>query len=58
MGKDLSSKYGQKLLGTTKKSAVHALKTFAKRAIQKAEEATGDLVKNKIGEKLQTYSNS
>ena len=41
-----------------KKSAAHALKTFSKRAIQKAEEATGDLVKNKIGEKIQTYSNS
>ena len=35
MGKSLSSKYGQKLPDSTKKSATDAIKTASKRAIQK-----------------------
>ena len=45
--KNIDSKYGQKLLGTTKKLAIHALKTALKRLIQKVAEETGDLVGNK-----------
>ena len=35
MGKNLSNKYSQKLLDTSKKSTTGAIKTTSKRAIQK-----------------------
>ena len=47
-GKSLSNKYGQKLLNCAKKSATDPIKTASKRIIQKIEEATGDLIGNKI----------
>ena len=50
--KNLSNKYGQKLVDSTKKSATGTLKTASKRAIQKTAEATGDLVDNKITDKI------
>ena len=43
IGKNLSNKYGQKLVDSARKSATDALKTASKRAIQKKAEATGDL---------------
>ena len=49
-GKNLSSKYGQKL-DTAKKSTTDEIKTASKRAIQKIEEASGDLISNKIADK-------
>ena len=52
MGKSLSSKYGQKLLDSAKKSTTDAIKTASKRAIQKTAEATGDLIGNKIADKI------
>ena len=54
MGKILSNKYGQKLLGGNKKSTTDAIKTASKRAIQKTVEATGNLIGNKIGNKNKT----
>ena len=48
IGKNLSNKYGQKLVDSAKKSAAGALKTASIRAIQETAEATGDLVGNKI----------
>ena len=42
MSKHLISKYGRKLLGTTKKSVNDALKTARKTLIQKTAETTGD----------------
>ena len=56
MGKNLRNKYGQKLLDTTKKSTTDAIKTASKRAIQKTAEATGDLIDNKIADKITTVS--
>ena len=50
-GKNLSSKYRQAIPDSTKKSATDVLKTASKRAIQKTEEATGDLIANEIVEK-------
>ena len=50
MGKGLSSKYGQKLLDSAKKSTTDAIKTASKRTIQKTAAATGDLISNKIGD--------
>ena len=52
IGRNLSNKYGQKLVDTAKKSATDALKIASKRAIQKTAEATGDLVSNKIADKI------
>ena len=50
MGKNLSSKYGQKLLHSAKKSITDAIKIASKKAIQKRAEANGDLIGNKIPE--------
>ena len=52
MSKNLSIKYGQKLLDTKKRPAADALKTASKKAIQRTAETTGDLVGNKIAEKI------
>ena len=56
MGTHLSNKYSQKLLDTAKKSTTDAIKTASKRAIQKTEEATGDLIGNKIADKIMSVS--
>ena len=56
MGKNLSNKYGQKLLDSAKKSATDAIKIASKRAIQKTAEATGDLIGNKIADKITRVS--
>ena len=37
MGKDLSNKFGQKLLDSAKKSTTDAIKTVSKNAIQKQQ---------------------
>ena len=57
MGKDLSNKYNQKLLDSAKKSTTDVTKTASKGAIQKTAEATGDLIGNKIADKVTTISN-
>ena len=49
MGKSLCNKYGQKVLDSAKKS-------ISKRAIQKTAEATGDLIRNKIADKITRVS--
>ena len=54
--RNLSNKYSQKLVDTAKKSEIDALKIASKRAIQKTAEATGDLVGNKIADKITSYS--
>ena len=56
IGKNLSNKYGQKLVDTDKKSATDALKTASKTAIQKTAEATGHLVGNQIADKITSIS--
>ena len=48
MGTQLSSKYSQKLLDSSKKSTTDAIKTASKRAIQKTTDATAHLIGNKI----------
>ena len=53
---NLSSKYSQKLLDHPEKSATIALKTTSKRVIQKEAEATGDLIGNKIAERITKVS--
>ena len=56
MGKSLSNKYGKKLLDSAKKSTTDAIKTASKRAIQKTAEANGDLIGNKIADKITSVS--
>ena len=51
-GKNLSNKYSQKRLDSAKTSTTDAIKTGSKRAIQKTAEATGDLIGNKIADKI------
>ena len=55
MVKALSNKYGQKLLDSAKTSTTDAIKTASNRAIQKTE-ATGDLIGNKIADKITSVS--
>ena len=56
MGKNISNKYGQKLLDSTKKSTTDAIKTASRKAIQRTAEATGDLIGNKIADKIMSVS--
>ena len=56
MGKNLSNKYGQKLLDSAKKSTTDAIKTASKRAIQKTAKATSDLIGNKTADKITSIS--
>ena len=51
----MSNKYGNKLVDTAKISATDAIKTGSKRAIQKTAEATGDMVGNKIADRITRY---
>ena len=58
IGKSLSSKYGQNFFDSVKKSTADAycIETASKRAIQKTAEATGDLIGNKIADKITSIS--
>ena len=56
MGKSVSNKYGQKLLDSAKKFTTYTIKTASKRAIQKTAEATGNLIGNKITDKIRRVS--
>ena len=53
--KNMSYKYSQKLLDSAKKSTTDVIKTALKRAIQETE-ATGDLIVNKIADKITSAS--
>ena len=48
----------RKLLYSAKKSTADAIKTASKRAILKTAEATGDLIGNKIADKITSASKS
>ena len=54
--KNISSKYSQKLVDRAKKFATDAIKTLSKTEIQKTAEATGDLISNKIADKITSVS--
>ena len=56
ISKNLSGKYSQNLLDHAKKSAIDALKTSSKRVIHKTAEATGDLIGNKIVDRITKVS--
>ena len=57
LGKNLSNKCCQKLIDTAERSTTDAIKTASKRVIQKTAEATGDLIGNKIADKITSVSN-
>ena len=48
----LGERYGKKLIDTATKTGTDAAKTASKRVVQKAAEATGDLIDNKIADKI------
>ena len=52
----ISNKYDKKLIDNTKKSTIDTIKTASKRAIEKTAEATGDLIGNKIADKITIVS--
>ena len=56
INKNSIGKYSQKIVDHGKQSAIDALKTVYKRAIQKTAEATGDLIRNKIADKIARVS--
>ena len=56
MGKNLSNKFGQKLLDSAKRSTTDAIKTASTRVFKKTAEATGDLIGNKIADKITSVS--
>ena len=56
MGTQLSNKYGQELLDSTKKSTTDAIKTASKKAIQKTAEPTSYSIGNKIADKITSVS--
>ena len=45
-------KYRKKLMDTATKTEIDAARTLSKRVVQKTAEATGDLVGNKIVDKI------
>ena len=45
-------KYGKKLMNTATKTGIDAAKTVSKRVVQKTAEAAGDLIRNKIADKI------
>ena len=50
--KKFGNRYGKKLMDTVTKTGIDATKTASKRVVQKTAEATGDLIVNKIADKI------
>ena len=51
-------KYDKKLMDTATKTGIDPAKTASKRVVQKTAEATGDLVGNKIADKITSIKKS
>ena len=56
ISKNLSSKYSQKRIDHAKQSATDVFETASKRVIQKTTEATDNLIRNKIADKITRVS--
>ena len=50
--KKFGNKYGKNLMNTATKTGIDAAKIASKRVVQKNAEATGDLIGNKIADKI------
>ena len=53
-----TSRYGKKIMDTTKKQGSEFAKIAGKRIVQKSAEATGDLIGNKISDKITSSGKS
>ena len=53
-----TNKYGKKIIDTTKKQGSEFAKTASKRIVPKSAEATGDLIGNKIADKITSLGKS
>ena len=53
-----TSKYGKKIIDTTKKQGSEFAKTTGKRIVQKSAEATRDLIGNKTADKITSLGKS
>ena len=51
------SKYGKKIMNTAKKERINFAKTSGKKMLQKSALATGDLIGNKIADKITSLGN-
>ena len=51
-------KYGKKLMDTATKAGIDTAETASKRIVQKTAEATGDLMGNKIADKITSVEKS
>ena len=51
-GKEIKDKYAKKIMHTATKAGIDAAKTASKRVVQKIAEVTGDLIDNKIADKI------
>ena len=50
--KKFGNKHGKKIMGTATKTRIDPAKTASKRVVQNTAEATGDLIGNKIADKV------
>ena len=57
-GWKFGDKYGEILIDTATKIGIDAVKTASERVVQKAAEASGDLIGNKIADKIISEGNS
>ena len=51
-GRKLGGKYGKRLIDTATKTEIDAAKTASKRVVQKIADSKGDLIGNKIVDKI------
>ena len=58
LAKKPGNKYGKKLMDTATKIGIDAAKTASKRVVQNTAEATGDFIRNKIGDKITSIGKS
>ena len=52
------NKHGEKLMDTATKTGIDAAKTTSKRVVQTTAEATGDLIENKMADKITSIGKS
>ena len=50
--KKIGNKYGKKIIDTATKTRIDVAKTASKKVVWKTAEATGDLIGNKIADKI------
>ena len=56
--RNFGNKYGKKLMDTATKTGMDAAKIASKRIVQKTAEPTGDLIGNKIADKITSIGKS